>query len=36
VFCDGSVRFISYSGAGTMTPAARALEYRNNVPFTLN
>jgi prepilin-type N-terminal cleavage/methylation domain-containing protein len=33
---DGSVRMISYQNSGTMTPAARALQYKNQVPFSLN
>jgi len=35
VFCDGSVRMIPYNQSGTMTPACMALNYTNNIPFTL-
>jgi len=36
VMVDGSVRSISYTQAGTMTAAARALDYRNATPINLN
>jgi prepilin-type N-terminal cleavage/methylation domain-containing protein len=35
VFCDGSVRFVSYSASGT-APFSYALQWNNNIPFTLN
>jgi prepilin-type N-terminal cleavage/methylation domain-containing protein len=36
IFLDGSVRMVPFSQTGQMTPFVRALEYRNQVPFTLN
>lgn len=36
VFCDGSVRLVPFSQSGALTAAARALDYRNNVPLNAN
>ena len=36
LFLDGHVQTVAYTQAGLMTPIARALDYRNNVPINFN